>query len=398
MKVTRRARLVVLLMSVILMSNVSRLIFSPLLVPIKDELGFSQSRAGSLFLIIALGYSPGMLFSGYLTARIRHRGTILCSLLFEAAGLLLAALSGSFAVMAAGLVLVGIGSGVYPPSGNASIAAVIRPERKGIALAIHEMGPNLGFLAAPLIVLALFDLVSWRGILLVLVCVNLCVAFIYARQGFGGEAYGQTPQLHRLKAVLKLPEAWFIFLLECVGLCALQGVFTILPMFLVTARNLDPDLVNKLISLSRVSCVLALIVSGALVNTVGVRTVIFAAFFISGISTFFLGVTTGAALLVFIVVQPAFMAAFFPAATVILLSIGPRESQNVTFSFIISFAVLIANGIVPTFLGWLGDRGMLAAGFVGLAALILLCAALVYRSKTLGRPTASPSRRISPSG
>jgi NNP family nitrate/nitrite transporter-like MFS transporter len=365
-------------------------------VPIKEELGFSQSRAGSLFLIIALGYSPGMLFSGYLTARIRHRGTILCSLLFEAAGLLLAALSGSFAVMAAGLVLVGIGSGVYPPSGNASIAAVIRPERKGIALAIHELGPNLGFLAAPLIVLALFDLLRWRGILLVLVCVNLCVALMYARRGFGGETYGQTPQLGRLKTIIKLPEAWFIFLLECVGLSALQGIFTILPMFLVTARNLDPSLVNKLVSLSRVSCVLALVVSGALVNAVGVRVVILAAFSISGAATLFLGLTTGAALPVFVVVQPALMAASFPAATMILLNIGPRDSQNVTFSFIISFAVLIANGIVPAIFGWLGDRGLQSFGFAGLAAIILLCAFLIYRNKSFGRPTASPSRRISP--
>jgi NNP family nitrate/nitrite transporter-like MFS transporter len=98
MKITRDARLVFLLMNVIFLSNVSRLIFSPLLVSIMSDLGFSQSRAAGLFLIIALGYSPGMLFSGYLAARIRHRGTILCSLIFEAAGLFLTAISGTFAL------------------------------------------------------------------------------------------------------------------------------------------------------------------------------------------------------------------------------------------------------------------------------------------------------------
>jgi NNP family nitrate/nitrite transporter-like MFS transporter len=388
MKINRYARLVVILTTVLFMSNVSRLIFSPLLVPLKDDLGFSQSRAGSLFLLIALGYSPGMLFSGYLTAWLRYRGTILFSLIFQGTGLLIASLSGSFSLMAAGLILIGMGSGAYPPSGNASIAAVIKPEKRGLAIAVHETGPNLGFLVAPLIVLSLFELIRWRGILLVLSCVNFLVALIYARYGLGGEARGQTPQFGRIKAVLKLPEAWLFFAMECIGLCVLQGVFTILPMFLVTVRNLDPDLVNKLVSLSRVSCVLMLVVSGFLVNMLGVRVVILSAFAVSGTATIFLGLTTGAPLIVSVIAQPALMAVVFPAALMILYTIGPPESQNVTFSLLVSFAVLISNGLLPAFFGWLGDRGLLPAGFAGLAALVFLCAFAIYKNRSFGQGVA----------
>ncbi|MDR1625401.1 MAG: MFS transporter [Spirochaetia bacterium] len=384
MKVNRHAALVALLTLVLFMSNVSRVVFAPLLVPIMDELGFSQSRAGSLFLLIALGYAPGMFFSGCITARIRYRGAILFSLVFQGTGLLVTALGGSFPVMAAGLVLIGMGSGAYPPSGNASLAAVIRPEKRSLAMAVHEMGPNLGFLAAPLIVLALYGLVGWRGILLVLVCVNYLVALVYARQGFGGEAYGRTPRFGRLRAVLRLPEAWLCFALECVGLCALQGVFTILPMFLVTARGLEPDLVNKLVSLSRVSCILALAASGYLINIIGARAVIIAAFTVSGALTVCLGLATGTPLIVAVIAQPALMATVFPAALLILFTIGPPESQNVTFSLLISFAVLVSNGLLPTFFGWLGDHGILPAGFVGLAAAIFLCAFLIHKNRSFG--------------
>jgi NNP family nitrate/nitrite transporter-like MFS transporter len=384
MKINRCAGLVALLTLVIFMSNVSRLVFAPLLVPIKDEMGFSQSRAGSLFLLIALGYAPGMFFSGYITAWIRYRGTILFSLILQGTGLLVVALSGSFAIMAAGLVLIGMGSGAYPPSGNASLAAVIQPERRSLAVAIHEMGPNLGFFAAPLAVLALYKIVGWRGILLVLAGVNYFVAFVYARYGFGAEAYGRTPQLRRIRAVLKLPEAWLFFALECIGLCALQGVFTILPMFLVTARGLDPDLVNRMVSLSRVSCVLLLAVSGFIINAAGARAVIITAFLVSGALTVCLGFATGTALLLSVIAQPALMAVVFPAALLILFTIGPPESQNVTFSLLISFAVLIANGIMPTFFGWLGDHGILPAGFAGLAALIFLCAFLIHKNRSFG--------------
>ena len=385
MKTGRYMGLIALLTLVFSMSNMSRIVFSPLLVPIRDELSFSQSRAGSLFLLITLGYTPAMFFSGYITAWIRHRGTILVSLIFQGTGLLIATLSSSFPVMAAGLFLLGIGSGVYPPSGNASIIAVIPPEKRSLALAVHEMGPNLGFLAAPLVVFFLFDLIRWRGILLVLVCVNYFVAILYARYGFGGEAYGQTPKLGRLKAVLKLPEAWLFFVVETIALCALQGVFTILPMFLVTTRGLDPDLVNKLASISRASCLCMLIVSGFLINALGARVVILLAFIVSGVLTVLLGVTTGTPLLISVIAQPALMAAFFPAAFLILYSIGPPESQNVTFSFIISFAVLITHGGMPTFFGWLGDHGILPAGFVGLGVCIFLCAYVMYRNPSFGR-------------
>jgi NNP family nitrate/nitrite transporter-like MFS transporter len=384
MKINRCAGLVVLLTGVLFMSNVSRLVFSPLLVPIKDELGFSQSRAGSLFLLIALGYSPGMLFSGYLNAWVRYRGTILFSLTFQGTGLLITALSGSFGFMAAGLILIGMGSGVYPPAGNASIAAVIKSEKRSLAIAVHETGPNLGLFAAPLVVLLLFDLIKWRGILLVLSCVNYLVALLYLRYGFGGETYGKTPRFGRIKAVLKLREAWLFFALECIGLCALQGVFTILPLFLVTARELDPVMVNKLVSLSRVSCVLMLVVSGFLVNALGPRRVILIAFVVSGAATIFLGLSTGTVLIVSVIVQPALMAAVFPAALMILYTIGPPESQTVTFSLLISFSVFISNGLMPSFFGWLGDRGQLPAGFTGLAVLVLACAFLIYRSRSFG--------------
>jgi NNP family nitrate/nitrite transporter-like MFS transporter len=289
--------------------------------------------------------------------------------------------------MAAGLVLVGIGSGIYPPSGNASITAVVKPEKRGLALAVHEMGPNLGFFAVPLIALALHGLLTWRGILLVIVCVNLSVALIYARYGFGAQACGHTPRFDRIKVLVKLPEVWFFFILECVALGALQGVFTILPMFLVTVRNLDPDLVNKLTSFSRISCILMLLVSGSLVNAIGVRAVILAAFIVSGIATIFMGITTGTALVVSVIIQPALMAAFFPAALMILSDIGPPESQNVTFSLVVSFAVFVGNGVVPIFFGWLGDLGIQSAGFVCLAVIILMCAFFIYRNRAFGAGT-----------
>lgn len=392
MKFPRNARLVGLLTTIIFLSMLARLVFSPLMVYIMDEFSLSQSRAASAFLIIYLGYSPGMFFSGYLAARIRHRGCIILGLIFNAAGLCLAALSGGFGFMSVGLFLIGAGSGIYPPSGMASIAAVVSPERRGLAIAIHEMGPNLAFFAAPLAALFFYNRLGWRGILLIVVCINLAVVLLYTRRGYGGDSCGQTPRLSRLKAVVKLPEVWFMFMLFTVAQSTLQGLFTILPMYLVIGRGFDVEIANRILSISRISGILLLPVSGVLVDLFGARRVILTVFGISGIATFFVGFTSGNALLVSIIAQSAVLTAFYPAALMIITRLGPEDSRNVTFSAIISIAVFIGNGIMPLFFGWLGDRGVQFIGFYVLAAIVLFSTFLVYRSRTLGNIPGFPRK------
>jgi NNP family nitrate/nitrite transporter-like MFS transporter len=394
MKIPHSARLVGLLTTIIFLGMLSRLVFAPLLVHIKDEFDLSQSQAASVFLVIYLGYSSAMLLSGYLAARVRHRGCIIIALMCSAAGLTMAALSFSFAFMALGLGFIGIGSGIYPPSGMASIAAVISPAKRGLALSVHEMGPNIAFFAAPLVALFLYGRLGWRGILLVVVCLNLCAAFLYARRGSGGETFGKAPHFARLKAVIKMREVWFIFMLFSVAQCTLQGLYTILPMFLVVTRGLDPDFVNKLVSVSRISGVLLLPVSGTLVDMFGARRIILIVFTISGTATLFVGLTGGTALIISVIAQAALLTAFYPAALMIITNIGPAESQNVTFSVIISIAVFIGNGIMPMFFGWLGDKGVQSLGFFLLAAVVLVSAFFVYKNRAFGQKPISSGGSI----
>jgi predicted MFS family arabinose efflux permease len=391
MKIPSSARVVGLLTGIIFFGMLSRVIFSPLIVNIRDEFGMSLAQAGSVFFIIYLGYSPAMLASGYLAARLRHRGCVVLSLVLNAAGLVIAALSGSFGVLAAGLFLTGVGSGIYPPSGMAAIAEVVSPARRGFAIAVHELGPNIALFAAPLVALALHGRLGWRGILLVIVCANLLGAFLYSRQTIGGNTRGRSPRFDRLRAVVRLKEAWFILALFTAAQCALQGLFAILPMYLVVTRGLDPDTVNKLVSVSRISGILLLPVAGTLADIFGARRVILTVFTVSGVATVFVGLTGGLALAVSVIAQPALMTAFYPAALVIITNLGPPESQNVTYSVIISIAVFAGNGIMPLFFGWLGDLGVQSAGFSVLAGILLIAAFSVYKNRAFGgKPVFSP--------
>ena len=386
MDVSRNVRMLLMLLSVLFLSMLSRLIFSPLLVFIQKDLSLTGQQAGSLFLVITAGYSPGMLCSGFVSARLRHRGTIVLSLLLVAAGTFVAALSNTYIHILIGLWILGIGTGMYPPSGIASITAAVSEEKAGKALAVHELGPAIAFVVAPLLVAGLYSCLGWRMILGVVGLMNLGMAAFYYRHGIGGEGIGQPPHFSRIRAVAGKPELWYNFLLFCIALSSMQGLYSILPYYLITVKGLDPKGVNLLVGLSRTTGILTLLASGYMVDRFGSRFVLMLAFSVGGISTLFLVWATGTLLDLFVILQPALLSAFFPAGLLALSRIGSPESQNVTIALVINFAVLFGNGIVPSLLGWLADAGAIEIGFLSIGGAMLLMVLSLYRNRKYGAP------------
>ncbi|MCX7788158.1 MAG: MFS transporter [Spirochaetes bacterium] len=376
--------MLLILLSVLFLSMLSRLIFSPLLVFIQKDLSLTGRQAGSLFLVITAGYSPGMLFSGFASSRLRHRGTIALSLVLVAAGTFIACLSQSYMQLSLGVWILGMGSGMYPPSGIASITTSISEEKAGKALAIHELGPALAFVMAPLLVVALYSSIGWRMILALIGLLNLGMAAFYRWYGIGGEGFGQPPHFSKIRAVVGKHELWYNFLLFCVALSSMQGLYSILPYYLITVKGLDPRGVNLLVGLSRITGILTLLASGYLVDRFGSRFVLILAFTVGGISTLFLVWAKGPLLELFVVLQPALLSAFFPAGLLALSRIGSPESQNVTIALVINFAVLFGNGIVPSLMGWLADAGAIEIGFLTLGGAMLVMVLSLYRNRAYG--------------
>ena len=56
---------------------ISRFIFAPLMPTIGKEIAITHSQAGSVFFLGSIGVLFGSLISGFISARINHRGTIL---------------------------------------------------------------------------------------------------------------------------------------------------------------------------------------------------------------------------------------------------------------------------------------------------------------------------------
>ncbi len=161
----------------------ARIIFSPLMPTIEADLNLTHSDAGLLFLLISFGYFTGMMGSGFLSAAVTHKKTISLSAIAVGLTLLPISFSSNKWILLIGLFVLGLSAGFYLPSGLATLTSIINPRQWGKAIAVHEMAPNLGFVAAPLLAEMFMLWFSWRIILLVLGVTSLLMGLTNARFG-----------------------------------------------------------------------------------------------------------------------------------------------------------------------------------------------------------------------
>ena len=79
---------------------IARFIFSPLMPVIESELDITHTQAGTLFFVMSIGFFVGQVFSGLLSSRVNHRGTLTLSSLCVGIALLVINLTSKAASVA----------------------------------------------------------------------------------------------------------------------------------------------------------------------------------------------------------------------------------------------------------------------------------------------------------
>ena len=359
-----------ILTSIFFLNFGSRITLAPLAPRIEMDLNLTHADTGALFFMISLGYFITLIGSGFVSARFNHKRTIIIS----NTALGFALIGTSFCTgpwtLRLGLFTVGMAAGLYLPSGIATLTSLIPSRHWGKAIAIHEIAPNLGFIAAPLICQAVLVWYSWRMVFLLMGMVSLIISPVFVRYSRGGEFKGAAPSFVSFRQLGGNLSFWVMVLLFSLGIIGTLGIYTMLPLYLVAEHAIDINLANTLIALSRIPCMIMAFVGGWATDRIGPRRTLRIVFLIAGLMTLFLGIASRSVILYIVFLQPLVAVCFFPAGFAALSLIVPAKSRNIAVSLIVPLAFVVGAGLVPVFIGFIGDMGSFAFG-------ITICGGLI---------------------
>ena len=382
---TKPVLMISMLVVAVFFSMASRSIFSPLMPALQREMGISLSTVGTLFLLISVSYGIAMLFCGFLSARIGHGKTIVVALVSITFGLLLAAVAPGLPLLVVGMLFLGAGAGTYPPSGIVMINTKISLQRRNTAFAFHEIGPNLALLLSPLLVLALEPWFGWRGVIFWMAVVCGLASLAFLRWGAPDSGIGAAPKIGTMGTILRNRSTWVGMLILSAALAGIQGVYAILPAYLVSQYGLSPQYVNVLLSVSRITGVLLLLPAGTVINRIGRRRTILGVLTFSSLCTAFIGLVEGPLISIVVIAQPALLAVLFPAFLSSIAEIGDHRYQNITYSLVITVGVSVGSGVTPAVLGLFSDLGLGWLGFILLGLFMFSAVLATHSTPDFGR-------------
>jgi NNP family nitrate/nitrite transporter-like MFS transporter len=365
------------LVGIFFLNFLSRIILSPLMPTVEEDLKIGHGEAGALFLLISLGYCLGLLASGFVSSRFQHRRTILLSSIAVGGALMVVSISHNLWGIRFGLILLGMAAGLYLPSGIATVTELVQPQHWGKAIAIHELAPNLGFFLAPLLAEALLGLFSWRGVVMLTGIASVAAGAVFAFLGKGGAFPGEAPNSRILKTIVGERSFWIMIALFSLGIGASFGVYTMMPLYLVAEKGMDRPWANTLIGLSRISTLGFSILSGWVTDRIGPKKTLWGVFMTTGIVTMLLGLVSGSWIILTVFLQPMLATSFFPPGFAALSKIGSKKIKNVAVSLTMPVSFLLGGGVIVAGIGIMGEMGSFSLGISLFGCLLFLGVLLV---------------------
>ncbi|MFO7729783.1 MAG: MFS transporter, partial [Spirochaetia bacterium] len=134
--------------------------------------------------------------------------------------------------------------------------------------------------------------------------------------------------------------------------------------------------------ISRFLPIVGLLTAGLVMDRIGVRRTVMATVCGAGLAILLMGILKGPLLVVAVFLQPTIGALYFPAGLAALATVGPARSRNVAVSMVLPVSALIGTGMIPAFLGYMGDVVSFTAGFLIVGGLMMLLSSLSLALRT----------------
>jgi NNP family nitrate/nitrite transporter-like MFS transporter len=259
---------------------------------------------------------------------------------------------------------MGLTSGLYLPSGVAALTSAVRKKDWGKVLSLHQLAPNLAYVAAPLAADLLLRLYPWRTALRFYGAAAVFLGLMFWLEKKAGRYHGVAPNARRIFKLLLHPPFLVLILVFSLAVGVNQGVFQMMSLYLSVERDMTPGAANRLISLSRLIALLAPLVGGWIADRVGLKKTTSVVVLGSGAST--LGVVLAGPqwILAVLILQAVFSACYFPLGFAAMSQMSTPETRNLAVGLVVPAAHLFGAGFIPTAVGAAADAGYFGLGFM----------------------------------
>jgi FSR family fosmidomycin resistance protein-like MFS transporter len=373
-----------------------------LLLPlIGNELGLSYGQIGSILTVQAVAAAISNIPGGILVDSVGKKSLLMAlSLFWIGAPYLAMGFTDAYWIMLVCSALVGIGNNLWHPTAIPLLAQRF-PERRGLAVAIHGMGGNVGDAVAPLVVGAMLAAISWRSVVVMNVVPGVIMSvliLIYlgrqSRQSGPVAADGAKAKKKRLtlRDIRNLLGDKTILML-CTGSSfrsmTQSGLLTFLPLYLAREMNYSLFWVGIWMFTLQAAGFAAAPIAGHLSDKMGRRRIIMGSMAMTALVLVLMAFAGGSSLFVLAI---GFLGFFLFAIRAVMqawiLDASPANMGGTAIGVLFGMQA-VGSAIGPLVGGILADSYGLTATFYFLAATIVI--ANIFIVFTPGAPQHRPA-------
>jgi len=349
------------------MSHFYQLLLAPLFPFVKDELGVSYAALGFL---VALFYTLSALFqplAGFVVDRYGARAVLLGGVGLLIVGAFVQGVAASYAMLALGAALTGIGNSVFHPADFAILNARVSLPRLGYAFSAHGVVGYAGYAVAPVFSVSIGAAFGWQAALLAgaAIGVGLLVLLVFNTRHLQIESQARKASIRTEASVLFTAPVilcFAYFTVFAAGLAGLQsfGVSAMVEQYRVAATAASSALTAYLVSAA------VGILAGGFVAARASRhdRVAAAGLAVNAAAVLLIAMNQvpGAALPAALALAGFASGVVAPSRDLIVRASTPPGATGRVFGFVYS-GLDVGSFAMPVFYGWMLDNGLPQAVF-----------------------------------
>ena len=364
-------------------------LLSPLLPFIRRDFLLSYTQAGGLLSAYGIAYGISQLPAGLAADRFGSRILLTVGVAGVAIAGLLIGISPNYFVMVLLLVVMGLAGGGYHPSASPLLSTSVKPEYRGRALGIHQIGGTGSFFLAPLIAAGVASALGWRGTFIAIAIPTLSFGIIFYML-LGKMGYAGTAQRKRAEASTAEPSepgdlrrlSAFI-VIGIASMVLLQSTLQLIPLYAVDVLGASEKHGAALLSIAYFGGFLGGPLGGYMSDRVGRIPVIIAVGLISGPAIYLLNhVSLGVSLYAVLLLMGTTMHAGMPVVESYIIShVSPQKRSTVLGLY---YMVSRGGPAIAFLLGYLIDTYQFFITLSGVS-IVMLAVAIAGTALLLGK-------------